>query len=103
MSLFDAFTPERLIKALGIDPAQLVQFMQRMQGELGGFKTGFASVVAHFNTKLSLQEARLSLIERKQDRILALLGDTTFGTPPAIANGHDKQTGEQTTEAELQQ
>jgi hypothetical protein len=91
MSLFDAFTPERLIKALGIDPAQLVQFMQSVTGEVAGFKAGFQSVVAHFNGKLTSQDARLERIEAQQLRILQLLGDQDFPrvTLAAIANGHD--------------
>jgi hypothetical protein len=76
---------EQMFKAMGINPVQIEQQILHYQNEFVAMKTGFGNAMNHFNN-------RLTIIEAKQDRILALLegrNNPEFANPQLQINGKE--------------
>ena len=68
---------------MGVNPAQIEQQILHYQNEFIAMKAGFGNAMNHFNN-------RLTVIEVKQDRILALLeerNNTEFANSQLQING----------------
>jgi len=66
MAWFEAFTPEGMLKAMGINQADLLAEYALWKAEFEGMKAATRDATGHFN-------ARITLLEKQQAAMLALL------------------------------
>lgn len=78
------FSPEAIIRALGIDPAMLAQIGQTfatMQSNVDAMRDGFVRTIEHFNNRLDTIEERQRHIDMMLRRLLAMHGGTAAALP----------------------
>ncbi len=81
MGLMDMLSPEGLIRAMGIDPAQMSALVNQMFHETAAAKEGFRAAVAHFDARLSAIQGRQERIEAQLAAIAAHLGIAALEAP----------------------
>jgi hypothetical protein len=64
---------DALMKAAGINPAQIQAQAQEIHKEYTAFKSGFRQAMAFFSGETAELKARLERMEKQHDEILALL------------------------------
>jgi hypothetical protein len=73
MGIFDAFTPEGLMRAMGVDPQQLLAEYARWKAEFDGMKNGVQLATSHFNNRLITLEAKVDVLLSQQTDLIQLL------------------------------
>ena len=76
------FSPEALLKMLGIDAREFAETMLKYEREFESMKIGFGNAIRHFDYKLSE-------IERKQDQILFLINSQNVNKITTLNNGEN--------------
>lgn len=91
MSFFDAFTPEGMLKAMGVNPQEMLAEYARWKGEFDGMKTGAVQASQHFNNRLNTIEQNQIVLNAKLDAITKLLLQVHLSIIPPeehTKNGH---------------
>jgi hypothetical protein len=73
MSFLDAFTPEGMLRAMGVKPQEMLAEYNRWQAEFVAMKEGVRQATAHFDAQCRDIRENQARIMMNQTRIMAML------------------------------